>query len=91
MLLMQPQNFVLVLQMGNIFARLVVVVVVVGQTVGSISNKTLTYDCLYTHLNCARHRRLLPVNTDIWRIFWPVFVQAVLERVHCSAAYNFTW
>ena len=26
----------------------VVVVVVVGQTVGSISSKTLAYDCLYT-------------------------------------------
>ena len=24
-------------------------------------------------------------------IFWPVFVQAVLERDHGSAAYNFIW
>ena len=71
-------------------AMQVVVVVVVGQTVGSISSKTLT-STVCTHLNCARHRWLLPVYSDIWGIFCPVFVQAVLERVYCSAAYNFTW
>ena len=43
------------------------------------------------HLNCARHRWLLPVNSDIWRIFCPVFVQAMLERIHCSAGCNFIW
>ena len=31
----------------------VVVVVVVGQTVGSISSKTLAYDCLYTLELCT--------------------------------------
>ena len=48
-----------------------------------------------THLNCAGYRWLLIVNTNnlFWGIFCPaVFVdQAVLERVHSSAAYNFTW
>ena len=63
---------------------------VVWQTVGSIYSKTLGYDCC-THLNCALHRWLLPVNSDIWEIFWPVFVQAILKRVHCSALYNFIW
>ena len=43
------------------------------------------------HLNCARHRWLLPVNSDILRIFCTVFAQAVLVKVYCSAAYNFTW
>ena len=32
---------------------IVVVVVVVGQTVGSISSKTLAYDCLYTLELCT--------------------------------------
>ena len=32
----------------NLLSVIVVVVVVVGQTVGSISTKTLAYDCLYT-------------------------------------------
>ena len=32
----------------NSVLLVVVVVVVVGQTVGSISSKTLAYDCLYT-------------------------------------------
>ena len=32
---------------------LLVVVVVVGQTVGSISSKTLAYDCLYTLELCT--------------------------------------
>ena len=31
----------------------IVVVVVVGQTVGSISSKTLAYDCLYTLELCT--------------------------------------
>ena len=33
----------------------VVVVVLVGQTVGSISSKTLAYDCLYTLELCTRY------------------------------------
>ena len=37
------------------------------------------------------HRLLLPVNLDIWRDSCTVFIQAVLERVYCSAAYNFIW
>ena len=48
---------------------------------------------LFVHtLNyCARHRWLLPVNSDIWGIFCPVFVQAILESVHCFAGYNSIW
>ena len=67
----------------------VVVVVVVGQTVGPISSKTLAYDCLCTLELCTAS--MLPVNSEIWGIFCPVFVQAILERVHCSAGYNFIW
>ena len=67
----------------------VVVVVVVGQTVGSISSKTLAYDCLCT-LELFTASMIATVNSDIWEIFCP-FVQAVLERVHCSAGYNFIW
>ena len=37
----------------NSFVIVVVVVVVVGQTVGSISSKTLAYDCLYTLELCT--------------------------------------
>ena len=55
----------------------VVVVVLVGQTVGSISSKTLA--------------NIWQVNSDILGIFCPMFVQAILERVHCSAGYNFIW
>ena len=31
------------------------------------------------------------MNSNIWGIFCPVFVQAILERVNCSAGYNFIW
>ena len=37
----------------NLLLLVVVVVVVVGQTVGSISSKTLAYDCLYTLELCT--------------------------------------
>ena len=33
----------------------------------------------------------IDTNSDIWGIFCPVFVQAVIERVPRSAAYNFIW
>ena len=69
----------------------VAVVVVVVQIVGTISRETLAYTTVCAHLNCERHRWLLPVNSDIWRLFCRVFVQAILERVHCSAGYNFIW
>ena len=36
-----------------VLVEVVVVVVVVGQTVGSISSKTLAYDCLYTLELCT--------------------------------------
>ena len=35
--------------------------------------------------------RNIPVISHILGIFFSVFVQAVLERVHCSAAYHFIW
>ena len=66
---------------------LVVVAVVVAQTVGSISSKTLAYDCLCTIELCMESM----IATSLlghFGIFCPVFVQAVLDRVHCSAAYT---
>ena len=69
----------------------VVVVVVVGQTVGPISCRMLAYDCLCALELCTASMTATIVNSDIWGIFCPVFVQAILERVHCSAGYNFIW
>ena len=65
-----------------------VAVVVVGQTVESISSNMLALQ-MWCTLNYARHRWLLPVNSDIWVIFCPVLLKAVLESIHCSTAYNF--
>ena len=65
------------------------VVVVVGQTVWSISSKTLAYDCLYTLALCTASM-IATKKLGHLGVFCPVFVQAVLERVDCSAAYNFT-
>ena len=68
----------------------VVLVVVVVQTLSPFQAKRWpTTVC--AQLNCSLHRSLLPVNSDIWGIFCPVFVPAFLERVHCSAAYNYIW
>ena len=79
--------------MNVVIREVLVVVVIVGQTIGSISSETLAYDCLCTVESCTASMiaSLLPVNSDIWEIVCPVFVQAVLERVHFSAAYNFIW
>ena len=47
---------------------------------------------IVTHLNCdSRHRRLLPVDSDIWRIFCQVFIRDILEEIRYSAASKFTW
>ena len=66
-------------------------VVVVGQTVGSISSKTLAYDCLCTLEVCTTSVVAKSSHWHLGDFLCPVFFQAVLERVHCSAAYNFTW
>ena len=62
----------------------VVVVLAVGQTVGSISRNKLAYDCLYTLELCTAS--MIATSADIWRIFCPV--QAVLEIVHCSVLFT---
>ena len=45
------------------------------------------------HWNCARHRWLVPVNSAIWLIFCPVFVQAVLviKRKKCKWQVLLMW
>ena len=54
-------------------------VVVVGQTAGSNSSKTLACNCLCT-LELCTASMITPVNSDIWGILCIVFFQAVLEK-----------
>ena len=34
---------------------------------------------------------MIAIASYLWGVFCSVFVQAALERVHCSATYNFIW
>ena len=52
---------------------------------------TLAYGCLCTLELCRAPMIPIPVDLDICGIFCSVFIQTVIERVHCSAAYNFIW
>ena len=50
---MYTDTIILFISLDILFSINVVVVVVVEQTVGSISSKTLDYDCLYTLVLCT--------------------------------------
>ena len=59
----------------------VAVVVAVGETVWTLSSKTLAYDCLCTHELCMASMIATSLLGRLG-IFCQMFVKAVLERVY---------
>ena len=55
---------------GSIAIKIIVVVILVGQTVGSVSSKTLAYECLYI-LELCTLSMIATVNTDNLEDFLP--------------------
>ena len=59
----------------------------------AVTTHIYIYDDLKISLSpfCQAVNKPTPVNSDIWGIFSTVFVQAIFERVHCSAGYYLIW